>query len=226
MGLYKRYSVFATLHIDTVFRATTVLLSMAAAMFHQLPGYFSTFDDQCLFIFAETDDFTQFLVCECFAVSEHCGDFCKYDKCKFHILLFGEHLHGILLKLSHISYKYHFVDATYAYFKLFIMNGKHVQSKGDLMNKLQHAVRYNRIHPHMDIRPSVLRKRLARKIRKFHRVVTNTRSTTVQTVESGLQKRIQTILSGQFTLDFLKIIDCLCDGSGQLESKLVKFYIK
>ncbi len=79
----------------------------------------------------------------------------------------------IVKKNSQLSFTYFTVDAWYGMVRYFISGDHFILCQGQVMESLQSAVRYNRFHPHMDSRPSVLKKRLLRKKTKFHSCDTN-----------------------------------------------------
>ncbi len=199
---------------------------MAGAQLEQLPSFFSQYNFKCLLIFVEIEKYSHFLVTNEYAVSTHTSDFCKYDRSMFHILLYGANTEQIIDQLKDYYYKYQEVDATYAYFKYYIANGDGIAIKGDLMEKLAKAVKYNRTHPTFEVRPSILKKRLFRKKRKIHRPQHNSRSFGTQTAESNLSKRVEMIMKSKLALDFLRIIDCMLDNNGCVDSNKVHFHMK
>ncbi len=50
-------------------------------------------------------------------------------------------------------------------------------------------------------------------------------TTGTQTPTNGLQTRIDRIVSGRHALDFIRIVDCLADNFGHVNSKQVIFNI-
>ena len=94
------------------------------------------------------------------------------------------------------------------------------------MKYLYNAVRYNRSHPHMEIRPSILMKKLLRKKRKLHRREVKSRSIGSQTAIKRLQCRIDKILDGDMAVDFMRIVDCMLDVHGDVQSEHVSFLCK
>ena len=163
---------------------------MAGRMFDFQPDFFTKYDEGCLFIFAESENYSEYLVTEQFAIARHCGVQCKYERCKYHVMLYSNSLEDTWKILKEKTFKYHIVDATYAYYKFYILNGSMIESTGDIMDSLYKAVMYNRTHPSLDTRPSVLRKRLHRKKRKVHYKLLNIKSIAMQTIENSLSSRI------------------------------------
>ena len=199
---------------------------MAGSMMDFQPNFFKQYDECCLFIFAETENYSQFLISEQYAIAPHCTMQCKYERCKYHILLYHQSHDELWKLLRDKSFKYHNVDATYAYYKYYVHNGTIIESKGTIMEKLHKSVIYNRTHPCYEFQPSVTRKRMLRKKRKVHHPIINSRSVGLQTVESSLNNRIHTILRGKRAYDFMRMIDCFIDGHGSVGTQYVHFFIK
>ena len=201
---------------------------MAGAMFERLPSYFDQFNDQSLLIFTSSDTHNQFLVTDSFAVSKHTDEMCQSRTCQYHILLHTTDgiENFILKKLSQLSFNYSTVDALYGMFKYYISGDQLIACQGQVMESLQSAVRYNRFHPHMDSRPSVLKKRLLRKKTKFHSCDTKCKTLGTQTSKQSFTCRVDTILKGDFAAEFLQIVDFLIDQHGNVESKKLSFFCK
>ena len=132
-----------------------------------LPSHFEKYNDRALFIFSDASDYQSFLVTDQYAVSKHSTDFCKFANCKYHIMLYSSNLDSgdsIIKKyLKHLTFTYFEVDAFYGLYKYFIVGESFILLHGDIMEAIQKAARYNRFHPHMELRPSILKKRLLRK---------------------------------------------------------------
>ncbi len=199
---------------------------MVTAQLEQLPSAFTRFDGSSLLIFSESERYSHFLVTEDYAVTEHYGDVCKHNKCLYHIFLHGNNTEDILPLLKDYTFKYQLVDATYAYFKYYMMNDKILDRCGPLTEKLYRAVIYNRTRPHMELRPSILRKRLKRKVCKTHKQIGICKSVATQTYDKSLDKRIESILRSKMALELHQIIDCMIDGHGSVNTSRLYFHIK
>lgn len=142
---------------------------MAGAMFKQLPSYFDQFCEDVVLIFIDFDYTLLFTSSDCFAVAAHSGQFCSYNDCKFHILFkLKEEFPN---DFESVPFSYQKVDCLYATYKYFIHAETIIEIRGYLMEQLSKAVQYNRCRPFMDTnRPSLVKKRLLRKKRKFQRV--------------------------------------------------------
>ena len=203
---------------------------MASAMLERLPSYFDQFNDGCLLLFSDAEDYRLLAVTDDFAVSKHSGEFCRFQNCKLHILIYKSNHEDasefILNSLSHLTFTYYNVDALYGMYKYFISSESFITSQGELMDNLRNAVRYNRCHPHMEIRPSVLKKRLSRKKRKLHRREVRNKSIGTQTMEKSLYTRIDSILQSRASHDFMRMVDCMLDEHGFVESNFISFHCK
>ena len=202
---------------------------MAGAMLQKLPSHFDQFNENFLLIFDDSGDYAQYVMTKQFAVAKHTGEFCRFQNCKYHILLYNDSSGGLdtLLKLvSQFTFTYYEVDSLYGMFKYYITCESEIESQGQLLQELKDAVRYNRLYPHMETRPSILRKRLLRKKRKLHRREVKTKNIGVQSPENSLYTRIDSILKGNSALDFMRIIDCMIDSHGAIDSQHIVFYFK
>ncbi len=93
------------------------------------------------------------------------------------------------------------------------------------MMEIKSSIQYNRTHPHREILPSTLRKKIGRrmKLHNSRRLVMATTGT--QTPTNGLQTRIDRIVSGRHALDSIRVVDRLADHLGHVNSKQVIFNI-
>ena len=202
---------------------------MAGAVTELLPIHFDQFNNKCLLVFTESDDYKKFLFTNEYAISKHSGVFCQFSNCKYHILLYSPESADaeiILNSLASITFTYINVDSLYGLYKHFIFLETLIYEQGLLMQKLQSAVRYNRKHPYMDPQPSVLKKRILRKRRRIHRREINTKTIGTQTFDHDLSRRIETILHGSLALDFIRIVDCMLDRNGSIDSGNINFVCK
>jgi len=89
----------------------------------------------------------------------------------------------------------------------------------------QKVFRYNRCHSHMELQPSVLRKKLMRKARKVNtgRFIKKTESS--PTLPNMLNDRIELVLNGEHAAGavFMNIVDCLQAGGGYISSNKLTF---
>ena len=201
---------------------------MAGAVTELLPSHFDKFNEKCVLLFSHCVDYSAFTVTDTYAISKHTGAFCRFHHCKVHILLYSESvsIENRLKQFESLNYGYCRVDSLYGVYKHFISQEEIVATQGTLITSVQNALNYNRLHPYMDPRPSILRKRMLRKTRKIHLRMTNSRDIVTQTVARSMDGRIQKILQSRFALDFLRIVDSLVDENGIIDSKLVSFNIK
>lgn len=200
---------------------------MAGAMMNYLPSYFDSFNEFSLLIFSDTDNYQQFtttLEVE-YTVSKHTSDFCTLRNCKYHILLYSttKIVDYMASHLSQITFMYYMIDALYGTYKYFIAGESIVTSEGALMTQLRNAVKYNRFHPHMEVRPSVLKKRLIRKKRRLHKRHIKSKSISTQTSEKVFAGRVESILRSDLAFEFMRIVDCLVDRHGSVESRNISF---
>ena len=199
---------------------------MAGAVTSLLPSYFDKFNNHCILIFTDSDNYQQFTVSGTYAVSNHNGVFCRFQNCKHHILLYSEVIDTVVKSLASLTFFQMTVDSLYGIYKHFIAQENFITSEGELMQDIQKALKYNRCHPYMDQRPSVLRKKLIRKTRRLHRRETNNKDIGTQTVARSFNTRIQKILESSYGYDLLQIVDSMIDGNGVVNSPLLSFYVK
>ncbi len=202
------------------------LQKMAGSMLDRHPSTFDNFNNKCILIFLERDNYKDLLISDQYAVSSHDSVFCVHDKCRFHVLLYADDMDDLFNTLRDKSFKYQHAECLYGYYKYYIANGQLILKRGHIMDKLAQAVTYNSKYPHMEVQHGVLRKKIKRKMRKSHRPILSSKSIAVQTVDSTLNARIDQVLRGKLALDFLNILDCFVDGNGCVESKNVSFYCK
>ena len=142
----------------------------------QSPSFFrETYSlNKCLFVTTNFNNYQNFLVTLEFAVGKHqTNKFCnKNEKCKFHILLYGD---DIQKKLAHLEYDYEKVNCPYSYFKFYIiLSEKVVCLNGNfLMEPLLSATKYNRLHRSKECITSLLWRRIGRKKRRRYSPIPN-----------------------------------------------------
>ena len=197
---------------------------MASEMMRMLPTHFDQYNKKSLFIFTG-EDYTKLLITDSYAVSYHNPEFCSFDGCKFHVLLIGDDGGVLLEKLSRYSFDYMMVDCFYAVFKYLIFNGleMNVTRVGETIKLAESAVRHNRTRPHMEVQPSVLRKKVTRKARKSNVGIILKKTMATQTIPNLLQERVTAILNGEHAADFMKIVDFIQAGGGFIQSDKINF---
>ena len=186
---------------------------MAGAVHELHPAEFSK--EKYILILCKS--YNSFLVTDEYAVAKH--TLCNVENCHYHILLKYVSLNQLLNILSGQDFKYQCVDDVYFCFKYFM--NKLILTKGNAIDKLKKAVNYGEKHPSVLYQPSVAKKRLLRK--KFHRLGCRKKNVHTQTHKKSFDQRIYQILSGKYAFDFMQILDCLVDGYGFVNTKLVNF---
>ena len=194
---------------------------MAGAMMNMLPNYFNVYINNALFLYLDCD-YSKYITTEEYAVSQHDSTFCRYDDCKYHVILIGD-VEKILQQLQSHRFHYLWGDCFYAICKFLIFNGKQVIRVGGVIDEVHQAIRYNRMHPHMESQPSIIRKKLIRKVRKLNSGIILRKHQHTQTLTNSFYKRIETILESDDAADFMKITDCFHSGGGIVQSKRVAF---
>ena len=123
------------------------------------------------------------MVSDSYAVASHRRDnpyeLCTLEYCKYHVLLYGSPISSVWEKLKLHKFRYQLADDVYAYYKFFVMHEQYIDRRGYIMDELTQALRYNRCMPNAEHRPSIWRKRIARKVYKSHNI--STKDTSVQT---------------------------------------------
>ena len=197
---------------------------MAGIMCQVLPSYFNNLSSKCLFISISIETFTQYLVTEQYCVARH-NNFCPIENCKSHIILISDSVEDILEKLDNYFYTYQTVDCLYTLFKHQFYNTLVVR-KGNVFNQLVTAIKHNSDLKCVEKMPSIAKKRLARKRFKQHFMRSGQQSVSTQTLGSVFMDRVHSIRNSKYEADFLKIIDCLLDGHGSIDSANMTFELK
>lgn len=111
-------------------------------------------------------------------------------------------------------------------FYLFYLHDTLVERAGDVTLSLQRAIEYSKLYPDFIRQPSVLRKRVLRKVIRSHNKSELLKSVGTQTVDEQLQKRVTNILEGKYASEFYKIVDALVDHHGNFETQSILFFVK
>lgn len=103
---------------------------------------------------------------------------------------------------------------------------ENVEEEG-FFNKLNRAFTYNTTNQWFETRrPSVIRKRLLKKVHRVHRPERGQKSVGVQTVSRSFSNRVEALEKSKYALDLLRMVDCMMDGVGCVESSLISFHCK
>ena len=195
---------------------------MAAVMLQVIPGFYTNYSKNSLFISANT--YEKFIVSKEYCIAGHDDKMCFLPNCRYHLILIGN-IKELLQNLDAFCFNYQHVDCLYTLFK-YRFNGKIVIKSGQLFDYLQRAVQFNQQNRGMERMPSIAKKRLLRKKYKKHFLSSfqNTKST--QTSGSVFADRIDQVKKTKFELELIKIVDCFLDGHGKYTCHLVSLKIK
>lgn len=209
---------------------------MAGGMLDFHPSNFTQLDDGFLLVFTTDENYSQFYdnITNDYVVSQHTGDFCKKAHCKYHIMLYSAKLWEHLLDaLVGKNGSYLRVDASYYYFKFFIICEELILQHGLIFKNLSEAIKYNRTHPFTDTsRPSDLKKKLLRKVsRSFPYTKPDVNKVTsievgCQATPTALMRRIQFVLESSNATALAAIVDCFIDNNGHVDNDTCIFLIK
>ena len=121
------------------------------------------------------------------------------DNCKFHVLLIGSSFDQILKRLSNFHFTYQVIDCLYTLYEYgFYSNA--ISSTGEVFNQLDRAV--------------------------HHYLCSNQKLASTQTIGSPFLERVRKVQNSKYEHDLLKMIDCLIDGYGFVNSDHVNFSLK
>ena len=112
---------------------------MAAVMLQLIPGFYTNYSKNSLFISATTYD--KFIVSKEYCIAGHDDKICFPPNCRYHIILIGN-IKELLQKLDAFCFSYQHVDCLYTLFK-YHFNGKIVIKSGQLFDYSQRAVHLN-----------------------------------------------------------------------------------
>lgn len=200
---------------------------MAQALYDNfMPQAFQQYQDNSLLVFIDGAYYNEYLVTEQYAVAKHHSG-CQIPNCTYHILLYSENKQNsdILNDLSGLQFRYFEVDDFHGHYT-YQIHEHQVIKKGYVMEKVEKSVEYLREHPKLIHQPSVIRKRVFRKKTKLHRKNHLTKNISTQTINQGLQSRIDHVMNGPYAHDFMQMIDCLYDKHGFVISNKVYFFVR
>ena len=195
---------------------------MAAVVLEVIPGFYTSFSKNSLFISANT--YEKFIVSKEYCIAGHDDKMCFVPNCRYHIILIGN-IKELLQKLDAFCFNYQHVDCLYTLFK-YRFNGKIVIKSGQLFVYLQRAVHFNQQKRGVERMSSIAKKRLLRKKYKKHFLSFFQKTKSTQTSGSVFADRIEHVKKTKNELELIKIVDCFLDGHGNYTSNLVSFKIK
>ena len=195
---------------------------MAAVMLQVIPGFYTNYSKNSLFISANT--YEKFIVSKEYCIAGHDDKMCYLRNCRYQIILIGN-IKGLLQKLDAFCFNYQHVDCLYTLFK-YRFNGKIVIKSGQFFDHLQRAVHFNQQNRGVERMLSIAKNRLLRKKYKKHFLSSFQKTKSTQTSESVFADRIEQVKKTKFEKDLIKIVVCFLDGHGNYTSNLVSFKIK
>ena len=195
---------------------------MAAVMLQIIPGFYTKYSKNSLFISANT--YEKFIVTKEYCIAGHDDKMCLLLNCRYHIILIGN-IKELLQKLDAFCFNYQHVDCLYTLFK-YRFNGKIVIKSGQLFDYLQRAVHFNQQNRGVERMPSIAKKRLLRKKYKKHLFSSFQKTKSTQTSGSVFADRIEQVKRTKFEIELIRIVDCFLDGYGNYSSSLVSSKIK
>lgn len=206
---------------------------MAWPQFPVTPKEYFKFNNKCLFISCDSLDVyeTKLHGTKCVSVARHDDDLCQVsENCSYHILIFDEtvrkpteilekHCRGVL-------FHYQEVDCLFTLYKQYF-HGNIMEQRGNLFNQLKMAITFTTKHKHFEKLPSIAKKRLLRKKLRLYGGGVTKKSTSTQTMaNNAFDTRISLIRKSKYEIDLMKIIDCMLDQQGSVDSNNVHFYCK
>ena len=195
---------------------------MAAVMLQVIPGFYTNYSRNSLFVSANT--YEKYIVRKKNCIARHDDKMCFLPNCRYHIILIG-HSNELPQKLDAFCFNYQHVHFLYTLFKC-RMSGKSVLKSGQLFHNLQRAVNFNQQNRGVDRMPSIAKKRLLRKKFKKRLLSSFQKTKSTQTSGSVFADRFEQVKRKKFELGLIKIVDCFLDGHGNYTSNLVSFKIK
>lgn len=206
-------------------RCTKYPTKLAGIIYQFVPEYYKPWNEHSLLILTDSADYKQFIWSDNYCVGKH-NSFCKDSpNCRYHILLCFQEPHKVFEKINHLHFKYTTVSDLYSFYLLYIHDTL-VERAGDVTESLQRAIQYFKNHPDFIRQPSVLRKKVARKVIKSHNKSNSSKSVGTQTVDEQFQKRVASILEGRYASEFFRIVDALVDHHGTFETPNILFCVK
>lgn len=197
---------------------------MAGIIYKMVPDYYEPYNKYSILILTDGPDYKDFICCENYCVATH-NEFCdQFSGCKFHILLCLTSPHNVVDQLKHLHFKYTEVSDIYSFYQYYIHRTL-IASNGTVTSDLHRALEFYKGQPSILFQPSVLKKKVKRRVFKTHTKSNLVKTASTQTVEDSLQKRISTILESRYCSDFYKIVDAFCDHHGSFETNNVVFML-
>ena len=195
---------------------------MAAVMLQVIPGFYTNYSKNSLFISANT--YEKFIVSKEYCIAGHDDKMCFLPNCRYHNFLIGN-IKELLQKLDAFCFNYQHMDCMYTLFK-YSFNGKIVIKSGQLFDYLQRAVHFNQQNRGVERMPSIAKKRPLRKKYRKHLLSSFQKTKSTQTSGSVFADRIEQVKKNKFELALIKSVDCFLDGHCNYTSNLVPFKIK
>ena len=195
---------------------------MVAVMLQVIPSFYTNYSRNSLFISANS--YEKFIVSKEYCIARHDDKMCFLPNCRHHIILIGINK-DLLQNLDAFCFNYKHVDCLYTLFK-YRFSGKIVVNSGQLFDKLQRAVHFNRQNRGVERMPSIAKQRFLRKKYKKHLFSSIQKTKLTQTSGSVFADRIEQFKKTKIELELIKIVDCVLNGHGNYTGNLVTFKIK
>ena len=161
---------------------------MAAVMLQVIPGFYTNYSKNSLFISAIT--YEKIIVSKDYCMVGHDDKMCFLPNCRYHNILIGN-IKELLQKLDAFCFNYQHVDCLYTLIR-YRFNGKIIIKSGEVFDYLQRAVHFNQQNRGVERMPSIAKKRLLRKSTKKHLLSsfqkTNRRKLVDQCLQTELNK--------------------------------------
>ena len=203
-------------------RNRKVLQRKAAVMLQVIPGFYTNYSKNSLFISANT--YENCIVSKEYCNAGHDDKMCFLPKCRYHIILIGK-IEELLQKLDAFFFNYQHVDCLYTFFK-YPFSEKIVIKNGQIFDNLQRAVHFNQQNRGVDRMPSIAKRRLLRKNYKKHLLSSFQKTKSTQTSGSVYADKIELVKKTKLELELIKIVDSFVDGVVNYTKNLVSFKIK
>ena len=178
---------------------------------------------QNLFLSVSENFYEKFIVTQDYCVSNH-SSFCPVENCKFHLVLIGSLLDQILQRFDKYHFTYQIFHCIYTLYK-YRFYSNIISSRGEVFNQLNSAVENNLKCRIPEKLPSVAKKRLLRKKFKRHYLSSAQKLASTQTLGSDFLERIRKVQNLKYETELMKIVDCLIDGYGTVNSERINFSI-
>ena len=190
---------------------------MAAVMLQVIPSFYTSYSKNSLFVSANTYEKLNVIIEYC--IVRHDDKMCFLPKCRYHIFLIGN-IKELLQKLDAFCFNYQHMDCLYTLL-MYRVSDKIVLKSGQLFEKLQKAVHFNKQNRGVDRMPSIAKKIFLMKKFKNHLFSSFQKTKTTKTGSSVFAGRIEKVKKTKFELELKKIVNCVLDGHGDYDSNLV-----